>query len=180
MSELDQSGDPLEQAPEPTKGTCRALILSPIDAPAALAAGLQLVGNPVPVIKTNKGSAAFIEVKQDQPSEEDELMALLGEDRPIPEKVASLASLISKMAAGGSVALTSWTSAGAEGVSGTITARRFVNGKPEEKLSSGLVLAKVGTVCEDLLLGVVTPEQAESFTSGKKWSGFLRGPGFRY
>ncbi len=179
MSDLDQDLDPLEGFPEPAKGTCRALVLSPIDAPAALKAGLQLVGSPVPVIKTNKGSAAFIEVEQDQPSEEEELMALLGEDRPIPEEVASLASLISKMAAGGAVALTSWTSAGAEGVSGTITARRFVNGAPEQKLSSGLVLAKVGTVAEDLLLGAITPQAAESLTSGKKWTGFLRGPGFR-
>ena len=169
-----------EHLSETTKGTCRALILSPIDAPAALAAGLQLVGNSAPVIKVDTGSAAFLELEQSAPTEEEEFMALLGEDRPVPEEVAAMASLISKMAGGGAVALTSWTSADSEGVSGTITARRFVNGLPEEKLSAGLVLAKAGEVAEELLLGRITPDEADALARRNKWTGFLRGPHFRH
>lgn len=165
--------------PQTPAGVCRAIILSPIAAPAALAAGLQMVGSAAPVVQTSRGSAVYMEVPQQGDAEEDALAALLGEDRPIPQPVADMASLVSKMAAGGAVAITSWTQDGDEGTTGSIVARRFVNGKPEQNLSAGLVLAELDLVCEELLLGRMTPEEAQAYTARGRWTGWLRGPGFR-
>lgn len=158
---------------------CRAVVLSPIDAPAALSAGLQMVGSSAPVLKVSLGSAVFMEVEQSRPTDEEALAVLLGDDRPLPEAVDQMARTVSKMASGGAVALTSWTSFDAEGVSGSITARRYVAGEPEQRLASGLVLANTDLVIEELLLGRITPEEAEAHTSRNRWTGWLRGPGFR-
>ncbi|MFZ1382426.1 MAG: hypothetical protein WAS54_06535 [Scrofimicrobium sp.] len=178
-SESEDSGPAQEDRPEVAKGIARALVLSQIDAPAALSAGLSMVGASAPVIGISNGSAVTMEVEQDGPSDEEELAMLLGDDRPIPDAVDKMASLVSKMTAGGSVALTSWTSSEDEGTEGTIVARRYVNGKPEQKLSAGLVLAGLDPVCEELLLGRVTPEEAEAITKRSRWTGWMKGPGFR-
>lgn len=165
--------------PERTRGVCRALVLSQIDAPAALSAGLSMVGASAPVLGISGGSAVIMEVEQVGSSDEDEMAMLLGDDRPIPDEVDKMASLVSKMTDGGSVALTSWTSSDEEGMAGTIVARRYVNGRPEEKLSAGLVLAGLDPVCEELLLGRLSPEEAEAITKRGRWTGWMRGPGFR-
>lgn len=170
-------GDPDE--PEVAKGIARALVLSQIDAPAALSAGLSMVGASAPVIQVSQGSAVIMEVEQNGPSDEEELAMLLGDDRPIPDSVDKMASLVSKMTAGGAVALTSWTSSEKEGTEGTIVARRYINGKPEQKLSAGLVLAGLDPVCEELLLGRLTPEEADAISKRGRWTGWMRGPGFR-
>ncbi|WRS29470.1 hypothetical protein U6G28_08030 [Actinomycetaceae bacterium MB13-C1-2] len=170
-------GDPDE--PEVAKGIARALVLSQIDAPAALSAGLSMVGASAPVIQVSQGSAVIMEVEQNGPSDEEELAMLLGDDRPIPDSVDKMASLVSKMTEGGAVALTSWTSSEKEGTEGTIVARRYINGKPEQKLSAGLVLAGLDPVCEELLLGRLTPEEADAISKRGRWTGWMRGPGFR-
>ncbi len=157
---------------------CRAVVLSPIKAPAALAAGLSLVGSGATVFATNKGSAVFLEVPATGGMDE-ELAALLGEDRPLPKEVADMASLVSKMDALGSVALASWTHPGDQGVTGNVTARRFVNGKDDGTMSSGLVLASLDDRVEAVLLGQADAEDAQAADSRGKWTGFLKGPGFR-
>lgn len=160
-------------------GVCRALILSQIDAPAALSAALNMVGENAPVIAISGGSAVFMEVDQGENAEDEELNALLGDERPIPEAVDKMASLVSKMTEGGSVALTSWTSRDEQGTAGTIVARRYVGGKPQERLPSGVVVSNLDLVVEQLLLGELTAEEAQAISKRGRWTGWLRGPGFR-
>lgn len=178
-----------EQADEQTPLTWNALILSPVDAPRALRAALDLVGSPAPVVQLGSLTAVYLDEESD-PSEEEvdedaALLALLGDDRPIPEAVDKMAKLVSKLAKPGSVALVAFTAEDAsvevgEGsppaLTGTILGRRYVGGKPEEKVSAGLVLAGLPLAAEELLLGRLAPSEVPDLPRGP-WTGWLKGRG---
>ncbi|WP_242491729.1 hypothetical protein [Actinomyces minihominis] len=163
------------------KKSARSLVLSPVDAPAALRAALDLVGSPAPVVALGRNSAVYMDIEAGgAESEAEEMMALLGEERPQPKEADQMARLLSKMSPLGAVALTAWTTEDPAGegepqVTGTIIARRYVNGEPEASLSSGLVLAGLELAAEELLLGRITPEQVEEFRGPDSWTGWLKG-----
>lgn len=163
------------------QGRCIAVILSPVDSAAALSAALNMVGASAEVVPASRGSAVYMDVPQEgaEDDEEASMAALLGDDRPLPKQVVKMAELVSKLAKGGAVALTSWTSDSDAGLVGNIVARRFVNGKAEESLPSGLVLAHLDLGIEDLLLGRLTPAEVKDSYGKGRWTGWLRGPGFR-
>lgn len=173
-----------EGEPAPQRA-CRALVLSPVDAPGALRAALDLVGSPAPVVGVGGASAVFLEAEEDAAAgEEAEMLALLGEDRPLPEPVDQMARLLSKLSAKGAVAIAAWTSkaptdAGGEELSGNIVARRYVNGEPEAPLSSGLVLSGLNLAAEELLLGRMQPDEVDEHRGGGPWTGWLKGRGKR-
>ena len=177
-----------ESVETPTEGTgtagrCLAVILSPIASANALSAALTMVGSTADVVPTRSGSAVFMDVPQEgtgdpEADEAAAMAALLGDERPLPDSVDQMARLVSKLARQGAVAITSWTSDSEAGVVGNMVARRYVNGEPEDALPSGLVLANLDLVLEELLLGRVSVEEVRAKRKGR-WSGWLRGPGFR-
>ncbi len=180
---------PLEQVVEKPQVTWNALILSPVDAPRALRAALDLVGSPEPVVQLGSITAVYLDEKSDPGAEETgedaDLLALLGDERPIPEPVDKMAKLVSKLAKPGSVALVAFTAEDTtvevgEGVtpplSGTILGRRYVGGKSEDKVSAGLVLAGLPLAAEELLLGRLAPSDVPDVPRGP-WTGWLKGRG---
>lgn len=186
-SERAEDAQP-DDAGEPSHD-CRALILSPIDAPGALRAALDMVGSPAPVVGLGRSSGVFLNVDEDEgDSEEASMMALLGEDRPLPKSVDEMARLLSKLSKHGAVAIAAWTrhepaadtdEDAAGELSGNIVARRYVNGEAEETLSSGLVLAGLNLVAEELLLGRIKPEEVDDYEDPGSWTGWLKGRGRR-
>lgn len=165
---------------KPPAGRCLAVILSPVASAAALSAALTMVGSSAEVVPTRSGSAVFMDVPQEgeEGDEEAAMAALLGDDRPLPEPVDQMARLVSKLAKPGAVAITSWISDSDAGLAGNMVARRYVNGRPEQALPSGLVLAGLDLVVEELLLGRLSVEEVRQQRKGR-WTGWLRGPGFR-
>lgn len=160
--------------------SCRALIVSPVDAPAALRAALDMIGSPAPVVSLGPVSAVFLDLEVDPDgTEEAEMLSLLGEDRPLPDEVDQMARLLSKLSKKGAIAIAAWTSktaadAGEDALSGTIVARRYVRGEPEAALSSGLVLSGFDLQAEELLLGRIQPEDVQDHRGHGPWSGWLR------
>lgn len=164
------------------------LVISPIDAPAALRAALDLVGSPAPVVHLGTTTGVYLssdsEDGEPQPDGDDdaELLALLGDERPAPKSVQEMAELVSKLSRPGAVAFVSWIRQGdGDGVdpTGTITARRYVAGEAEDLLSAGLVLAGMPLVAEELLLGRLKPEDVPDFRPGGNWLGWFQGRGPR-
>lgn len=171
-----------------TRKFCRALVLSPIDSPGALRAALDMVGSPAPVVSLGRTSAVYLEVEvlEGEADQDAEMLALLEEEPPLPAEVDEMGKLLSKLSSHGSVAIASWTTEEASGtengapdVNGTIAARRYVNGKVESALPSGLVLAGLDLSAEELLLGRITPEQVNDYREPGPWTGWLKGRGKR-
>lgn len=197
----------MEEEEVPVTERCRILILTPIDAPGALRAALDMIGSPAPVVGLSTGAAVYREIVGTQGQDEaGELLALLGGDRPLPDEADALARLLSKLSKHGVVAVASWVtekegetssserqegsdeegeesidlpSASPAEVSGTMVARRYVNGEPEETLSAGLVLARTDLAAEELMLGRIGPEQVKDYQDKGPWSGWLKGRGKR-
>lgn len=173
------------------KNLCRALVVVPIDAPAAVRAALDMMGASAPVVGVGSGSAVYLEVEEDDTGGDAEMLALLGEARPLPEEVDKMGRLLSKLTKHGAVVLTSWVAPapsdqeepedGTEGAPastalvGSMAARRYVNGEPEEALAAGMVLSVMSLAAEELLLGRMTVEEVEGFSEGGNWSGWLKG-----
>lgn len=173
-----------------------ALVLSPIDSPGALRAALDMVGSPGRVVQLGHTTAVYLDSATDSSAgaevatstEDQELLALLGDDRPVPAAVDDMAQLVSKLAKPGAVALVSFTkedptAESAEGappaLTGNILGRRYVGGESEEKLSAGLVLAGMPLAAEELLLGRLTPDDIPDVPRGP-WTGWLKGRGKRF
>ncbi len=175
-----------EAAPAKQKTLCRALIVTPIDAPAALRAALDMVGSPAPVVNLGLRSAVYIEVEEEGDTDSIEMLALLGAERPLPDRVDEMGRLLSKLSKGGAVVLASWVSAPPSGedepvtqtpvMTGTMTARRYLNGEPEATLPAGLVLSTLSLAAEELLLGRITLGQVDDQPPGP-WTGWLKGRG---
>lgn len=177
----------LDETPAKQKSLCRALIVSPIDAPAALRAALNMVGSPAPVVNVGSRSAVYLEVEEEGDADALEMLALLGSERPLPDKVDEMGRLLSKLSRGGAVVLASWVSAPPSSeekpaaqvpvLTGTMAARRYVDGDPEDVLPSGLVLSTMAVAAEELLLGRIALDEVEDYSPGGPWTGWLKGRG---
>lgn len=144
-----------------------ALVLAPLNAPEALHALLALKGISEAVVRLKPWTAVWLPVET-TPTDEDELEALLADSRPMPSRVDEVARLISRLSKYGAVAMMSWLVEGdgvEPGVSGRITAQRYVSGAPEEAIPAGLLLGSMPQATEDLLLGRTKPEDYEDSVS---------------
>ena len=95
-----------------------------------------------------------------QTTQEDELNVLLTGRRAMPPEVDRVASVVSRLSKSGAVAIMSWLVEGdgiEPGVSGQITAQRYVNGQSEDDIPAGLLLGSMPQATEDLLLGRTVP-----------------------
>lgn len=190
-----QAGEDATHSSKETLGWV-SLVLSPIDSPGALRAALDMVGSPARVVQLGRQTAVYLDSSlgledpqsENAEPEDPELLALLGDERPIPTPVDTMARLVSKLAKPGAVALVSFTKEDAtqdraEGVppalTGSILGRRYVSGEPEEKLSAGLVLAGMPLAAEELLLGRLNPDDVPDLPRGP-WTGWLKGRGKRF
>lgn len=164
------------------KDLCRALIATPIDAPAALRAALDMMGSPASVISTGSGSGVYLEVEGEDADAE--MMTLLGEDRPLPDQVDTMARLLSKLTKNGAVVVASWVtpspsnedeendSPKSTALVGSMVARRYVNAQPEETLPVGMVLNTMSVAAEELLLGRITLDEVDGFSEKGPWTGW--------
>ncbi len=188
MSDNELPADPFDDflsgalAPDSVQQQVISLVLSPFDSVAALKAALELVGAKGSVVDLGGTAAVYLKQEEAQNPQDEAMMALLGEDRPVPEPVDKVARLVSKLSAKGAVALTAWVrvvdadpEAGSPSpeLTGNIAARRYVGGEPEEKLSGGLVLARLNLVAEELLLGRVGLQEVDEWLQAANWSGWL-------
>lgn len=154
-----------------------ALVLAPIASATALAGLLHMLGQSVWVVRVKPYTAAWLSIPA-KAQGADELEELLADRAPLPPQVDGLAVAVSRLSRYGAVALVSWLVEGAgvePGVSGQITARRYVDGKAEASLPAGVVLGGLDQRAEDLLLGRTTPRDYRGAVhSGKQG----RRPGF--
>ena len=136
-----------------------ALVLAPIAYPEALHSLLALSGIRESIVRLKPWTAVWLRVET-TPTDEEELDALLTGQRPMPDAVDRVARAVSRLSKYGSVALMSWLVEGdgvEPGVSGRISAQRYVGGEPEEAIPAGLLLGAMPAATEDLLLGRTTP-----------------------
>ncbi len=146
-----------------------ALVLAPIPSPEALHALLGLAGIAEAVVRLKPWTAVWLPVET-TPTDEDELEALLAETRPMPDRVDEVARVVSRLSKYGAVAMMSWLVEGdgvEPGVSGRITAQRYVSGAPEEPIPAGLLLGSMPQATEDLLLGRTCPGDYEDSVSAE-------------
>lgn len=145
------------------KRLCVALVLAPLDNAAALSQVLTLLKTPAPVVRVDRWTAAYLEV-QGESSEDDEIAGMLTGQRPVPPEVDAIARTISKLSKYGSIAMVSWLAEndGFEpGVSGLVTAKRYIAGEPKEDMAAGVLLGGLDDRVEDLLLGRKKPQDYE-------------------
>lgn len=136
-----------------------ALILAPIPSAEALHSLLALSGIHEAVVRLKPWTGVWLRV-QTQTTQEDELNVLLTGRRAMPAEVDKVASVISRLSKYGAVAIMSWLVEGdgiEPGVSGQITAQRYVNGHSEDDIPAGLLLGAMPQATEDLLLGRTVP-----------------------
>ena len=136
-----------------------ALILAPIPSAEALHSLLALSGIHEAVVRLKPWTGVWLRV-QTQTTQEDELDVLLTGRRAMPAEVDKVASVISRLSKYGAVAIMAWLVEGdgmEPGVSGQITAQRYVNGHSEDDIPAGLLLGAMPQATEDLLLGRTVP-----------------------
>lgn len=136
-----------------------ALVLAPVPSPEALHSLLSFAGMKVDVVRLAPWTAIWLRVET-VPTDEEELDALLTGTREMPDVVDSAARTVSRLSRYGAVAVMSWLVEGEgvePGVSGRISARRYVSGAPEEEIPAGVLLGSMSQAAEDLLLGRTVP-----------------------
>ena len=136
-----------------------ALVLAPIAHPEVLHSLLALSDVRESVVRLKPWTAVWLRVET-TPTDEEELDVLLTGTRPMPDAVDRVARAVSGLSKYGAVALMSWLVEGdgvEPGVSGRISAQRYVAGEPEETIPAGLLLGSMPQATEDLLLGRTAP-----------------------
>ncbi|QWW18925.1 hypothetical protein I6B53_07180 [Schaalia sp. 19OD2882] len=144
-----------------------ALVLAPLPSPEALHSLLSFAGKKVDVVGLKPWTAVWLRVET-RPTDEDELDALLAGCRAMPEPVDEVARVISRLSRYGAVAVMSWLVEGdgvEPGVSGRISARRYVSGAPEDEIPAGVLLGSMPQAAEDLLLGRTCPKDYDDSVS---------------
>ncbi|ARD41863.1 hypothetical protein [Actinomyces gaoshouyii] len=138
-----------------------AVVLTPLPTAEALASLCAMSGLDCVAVPASSGAFAVKEFASAHA--EWDIAELLGGSENEPAEAAELAATLSRLSRGGSVLLTAdlATDVGIEeGLSGTITARRFAGGRPGEEASAGLILSQMDQIVEDVLLGILRPEDA--------------------
>ena len=160
LPSLDPDDTPVDESLHLEGGRLSvALVLAPISYPEALHSLLALTGVRESIVRLKPWTAVWLRVET-TPTDEEELDALLTGQRPMPDAVDRVARAVSNLSKYGAVALMSWLVEGdgvEPGVSGRISAQRYVSGEPEETIPAGLLLGAMPAATEDLLLGRTTP-----------------------
>lgn len=150
---------PEEQVSVESKKLSVALVLAPIPSASALFSLLSLSGHFHDIVSIKPWTAVWIQVP-DAGAEEDEFASLLAEEPQMPVEVDQVARAVSRLSKFGAVAVMSWLVDGdglEPGVSGQISARRYVGGQAEDPIPAGVLLGSLPQAAEDLLLGRTFP-----------------------
>ena len=154
------------------------LVLAPLSSAQALHSLLRMAGIKAAVVRLKPWSAVWLRVVE-PPADPDDPAILLEETRPMPPEVDRIAAVVSRLSKFGAVAMMSWLVEGdgmEPGVSGRITARRYVSGMPEEDIPAGILLSAMPVATEDLLLGRTTPEDYPDSVAPDGTTEHKRGP----
>ena len=144
------------QAPQAVKV---AVVLTPLAGADALASLCAMSDLDCTIVPSRSGAFAVKEFVSAHA--EWDVSELLGGADTEPAEAAELASALSRLSRAGVVLMTAdlATDVGIEsGLSGTITARRYTNGRAGEDAAAGLLLASMDQEVEDVLLGVTRAE----------------------
>lgn len=133
-----------------------ALVMAPIPSAPGVSELLGMYGISRWVVPLQGQVALYMDLGEG--SDADEFASLLGEDRPIPEECDKFARIMSRLTRYGAVAITSILSEDENEVAGSVVARRYVNGEPEEVIPAGLLINTMDERAEDLLLGRTKPQ----------------------
>ncbi|MDO4606847.1 MAG: hypothetical protein Q4B12_05960, partial [Bowdeniella nasicola] len=145
------------EKPDAPEKTARALILTPLASPEALAGMCALADIAAIAVPSESGAIAVMDT---EPA--DELEALTAEDGVvIPAEVTRAAEKLASLTPHGVVVLVIEMTASASEPTGQMAARHIVVGAPAQSLSPGLVLAGADSVVEDLALGLRALEDIE-------------------
>lgn len=131
-----------------------AVVLTPITSAPALAGLCAIAKIEADIVPIKRGSLAVRVLPQADEVDPEEFLT------GAPAAAVDLARTLSRTAKAGVVLLISRLGEGDEGLTGTISGRNYVNGEPSNEVSAGLILANADDVLENLLLGVITPDQA--------------------
>lgn len=149
--------------------TSRYVILTPFDNAPALAGVLKLRGVDADVIPTKSGVLVIKDLPQKSFDDWD-ISELLGdapgEQRPLDEEAIendadTVAAFLSTLSRFGVVQFTAnlGEDVGLDsGVSGQVTALRFLNGRKDEEISAGLLINSLDPIVERVILGEVTAD----------------------
>lgn len=150
------------EAPRTPQAVKVAVVLTPLASAEALASLCAMSDLECTVVPSRSGAFAVKEFVSAHA--EWDVSELLGGADTEPAEAADLASALSRLSRAGVVLLTAdlATDVGIEsGLSGTITARRYVDGKAGEDAAAGLLLASVDQEVEDVLLGIASADGIE-------------------
>ena len=161
-STASDAGSAESASSAPPRAVKVAVVLTPLASADALAAMCAMSDLECTVVPARSGAFAVKEFVSAHA--EWDVSELLGGADTEPAEAADLASALSRLSRAGVVLLTAdlATDVGIEsGLSGTITARRYVDGKAGEDAAAGLLLASVDQEVEDVLLGVTSADDIE-------------------
>lgn len=135
------------------------LILIPTTNHLALEVLLKNLNLPGQVVRLDGLAGIWFEPVE-EPQDDDWDIQLLGEDRPLPERIEKVAEALCSKIDMSVVALASFITAteGTEESSGSLIARRFCSEEKSKDLPAGLILSGIDESAELLLLGKVRPE----------------------
>ncbi|MDO5746372.1 MAG: hypothetical protein Q4P66_01750 [Actinomycetaceae bacterium] len=158
---------------EHTPQRCIAVILTPVQDETDLVALLAVNRLDALVIHTDTGAIVYQECRVEPGNEFEEL---LGDDRPVPEEAERMAKVVSSMMSYyGAILCVSWLQDAPDETSqlcGQVIAKRYVNQEFDANLPSGQLISALSSSVEDLLLGLITPEELEKKFNTKNMSTF--------
>lgn len=149
---------PAAAASDDTAGESRrvlAVVLTPIASAQVLAALCSMAKIEADIIPTKRGALAAKVITTSGELDPGELLS------GAPSEATELAETLSGTTKLGVVLLTARLGEGADGVTGTISARAFDNGTEGDEVAPGLILAQSDDVVEQILLGSLDPAEAK-------------------
>ncbi|MDO5034341.1 MAG: hypothetical protein Q4E01_03040 [Actinomycetaceae bacterium] len=155
---------------------CVGLIFAPLRPAAAVSRMLGMYKIARWVVPIDNQVVLYLELES---PEGEEFAELLGEERPMPEEVDRFARVLSKLSKFGAVAVVSTLAEEDSLVAGSVYARRYVNGEPEDSIPAGLLINSIDIRAEDLLLGRTHPEDYPDAVHGEERPN-PKGRGFRF
>lgn len=175
--EKNNTDSPLDQAlaqaaaPQLSQRSCRALILTPVASASGLAALGALADLQVQTLDSEAGALIFQDFALSE--EQWQMASLLGSEMDPPQELSHLAGQVSALIKAPVVLLTCLLNPAGQsepGITGQVSARRYVGQKMDAKLPAGLVIARMPAVVEDLLLGRANPGDYQDFQSSNAFS----------
>ena len=135
-----------------------ALVLTNLLEPVPLATMMAAHEIDARIVETESGCVVW---KRLTPTPDDELEALLGDERPVSHEAEELALAVSKITPYGAVLFVSTLRSDSDddpGVQGQITARVYYDGHFDRTIPAGPLVSCADERVEDLLLGRTSPE----------------------